>query len=70
MSSPRPSVASQIVRFCSVQSSQRETLSARRARALRPAGRRYLLLALSADPLEQRDVYLLAAAEVVATAAA
>ena len=58
------------MRFCSVQSSQRETLSADRRPGAAAGGPAVLLLALSADPLEQRDVDLLAAAEVVATAAA
>jgi hypothetical protein len=40
MSSPCAIVASQIVRLASVQSSQRETVSATRARALRPVGGR------------------------------
>ena len=65
MSSPRPSVPSQIVRFCSVQSSQRDTLSATRARALRPTGGGSCSSRMGAEPLEQRDVDLLAAAEVV-----
>ena len=65
MSSPRAIVASQIVRFASVQSSQRDTVSATRARALRPTGGAQLFLAHGAEPLEQRDVDLLAAAEVV-----
>ena len=65
MSSPCAIVASQIVRLASVQSSQRDTLSATRARALRPDGRPELFLALGAEPLEQPDVDVLAAAEVV-----
>ena len=64
MSSPCAIVASQIVRLASVQSSQRDTESATRARALRPraaaaaprAGRRAVRAA---------DVDLLASAEVV-----
>ena len=64
MSSPRPIVASQIVRLASVQSSQRETLSSTRARAV---GHRWPepLLAHGAEPFEQRDVDLFATAEVV-----
>ena len=40
-------------------------VSATRARALRPDGRPQLFLAEGAEPLEQRDVDLLATAEVV-----
>ena len=65
MSSPRAIVASQMVRFASVQSSQRDTVSATRARALRADRLAELVLALGADPLEQPDVDLLASAEVV-----
>ena len=53
------------MRFASVQSSQRDTESATRARALRPAGGRRSFLALGAEPLEQPDVDVLATAEVV-----
>ena len=65
MSSPRAMVASQMVRLVSVQSSQRDTLSATRARALRPVGRAELVLALGAEPFQQPDVDVLASAEVV-----
>ena len=65
MSSPRPSVASQIVRFClgPVEPARHVIGHARAGAAAH--GRRQLFLAQRAEPLEQRDVDLLAAAEVV-----
>ena len=65
MSSPCAIVASQIVRLASVQSSQRETVSATRARALRPAGGGSCSSRMAPSRSQQPDVDLFAAAEVV-----
>ena len=58
------------VRFASVQSSQRDTVSATRARALRPSGGRSASSRRASEPFEQRDVDLRASAEVVVHQAA
>ena len=58
-------VASQIARFAPVQSSQRDTLSATRAAGAAARGRPEFVLALGAEPLEQRDIDIVAPAEVV-----
>ena len=65
MSSPRAIVASQIVRFClgPVEPARHGVGQAGAGAAAH--GRRELFLAHGAEPLEQRDVDLLAAAEVV-----
>ena len=65
MSSPCAIVASQIVRFClgPVEPARHVVGHARAGAAAH--GRRKLFLAHGAEPLEQRDVDLLAAAEVV-----